>query len=160
MNNQKVNINKAQQQLANSLNKIAHYHVQQYANMLKQGIVPPPAVTNAVKQAAVAAEAAGGTQGSNQTAKAANNAAAAAATYKAIMENINRPNWNITTANYTNKMNKLSNVQKQTIKNAAYLKRFQQLKNKATKENLSNSNKNNMNMYLTPNQKKEIQNAI
>ena len=83
MNNQTININKAQQQLANSLNKIAHYHVQKYARTLAKGIVPTTAQTQQTATAVNAAELAGGIQGNPQTATDANNAARKAAANKA-----------------------------------------------------------------------------
>lgn len=75
MNNQTVNINQAQQQLANSLNKIAHYHVQKYARTLASGKVPTTAQTQQTAAAVNAADAAGANRGNPQTANAANVAA-------------------------------------------------------------------------------------
>ena len=70
-----ININQAQQQLANSLNKIAHYHVQRYAQTLAKGNVPTTKQTEQTATAVQAADAAGANEGNPQTANAANVAA-------------------------------------------------------------------------------------
>ena len=75
MNNQPININQAQKQLANSLNKIAHYHVQKYARTLANGIVPTTKQEQETAAAVHAAAVAGANQGNLQTANNANMAA-------------------------------------------------------------------------------------
>ena len=96
MNNQTININQAQKQLANSLNKIAHYHVQQYARTLANGSVPTPKQEQQTAAAVQAAELAGAGQGNLQTAKDAN---VAANEIKNFMETL----WGLTNNNVRNK---------------------------------------------------------
>ena len=97
MNNQTININQAQKQLANSLNKIAHYHVQKYARTLANGSVPTPKQEQQTAAAVQAAELAGAGQGNLQTAKDAN---VAANEIKNFMETL----WGLNNSNVRNKI--------------------------------------------------------